>query len=495
MNVQIDKNSSVPMYRQIVNQIRNQIISGSLSAGYVLPPERKLAGQLGVNRTTVLNAYRELKAENLIGSHVGKGTIVQPITDELIQAAPYSPGKPVWSHFYSDYSSQFDGYSISSIRELAGSNYQISFAAGTPNDSLLPSDLLKAINSELFNHKPGTGELLSPVEGYDELRQSIATYMCSKGTGCTPAEVMILSGSQQGIDLAARLFINPGDYIVVEEPSYFPALESFKTAGARLVGIPMDRDGMRTELLEEMLKRYRPKIIYTIPSYHNPSGATLSLPRRKELLEIAIRYNTLIIEDDAYGELCYDGQPLPTLKSMENIGYVIYISTFSKSVSPGLQTGWMITSKEVVGKISGLRQMIDLQTSATSQKLCNQLLLSSRLEQHISERIKQYKERRDLAVAALERYAPDGLQWNPPAGGYYLWCRLPDGVSARKLLEETKPEQVVFMPGNIFFLSSREDRYIRLNFVYPAKEDIDRGIKIICDKIRGLISSQFESSK
>ena len=483
MNIQIDKNSSVPMYRQIVNQIRRQIISGKLSAGYILPPERKLADQLGVNRTTVLNAYRELKAENLIGSHVGKGTVVQPLRDEPDESAPYTPAKPVWSHFYSDYSSQFDGYSLSSVRELAGSHYRISFATGTPNDSLLPSDLMEAINTELFNHKPGTGELLSPVEGYDELRQSIAAYMSGKGTGCLPAEVMILSGSQQGIDLAARLFINPGDYIVVEEPSYFPALESFKTAGARLVGIPMDKDGMRTEFLEGILQRYHPKMIYTIPSYHNPTGATLSLARRKELIEIARRYHTLIIEDDAYGELCYDGSPLPTLKSMENIGYVIYISTFSKSVSPGLQTGWMIADKEVIRKMSGLGQMIDLHTSATSQKLCNQLLTSSRLEQHIGDLIKQYKERRDIAAAALEVCAPAGLSWDLPAGGYYLWCRLPKGISARKLLEETKTERVVFMPGDIFFLSGREDRYIRLNFVYPPKAEIAEGIRIICDRL------------
>lgn len=200
-----------------------------------------------------------------------------------------------------------------------------------------------------------------------------------------------------------------------------------------------------------------------------------------------MRYQTLIIEDDAYGELCYDGQPLPTLKSMENIGYVIYISTFSKSVSPGLQTGWMIADKDVIKKMSGLRQMIDLHTSATSQKLCNQLLASSRLEQHISELITQYKERRDITVAALEAYGPAGLSWDTPAGGYYLWCRLPEGVSARKLLEETKTERVVFMPGNIFFLSGREDRYIRLNFVYPAKEEISGGIKVICDRIRKLM--------
>jgi 2-aminoadipate transaminase len=495
MNINIDKTSSIPMYRQIVSQIRKQILSGELAVGYKLPPERRLAEATGVNRTTVLNAYRELKSENLIGSHVGRGTVVLPFSDDgIYPVGSYISHVPIWSQFYSDYSNGFDSYAIGNLRKLINIDNVISFATGTPNPENIPKDIFHQIGQQLIDEKLLTSELASPIEGYTTLRKCIAEYMGKRGCACNADEVMVISGSQQGIDLTVRALINPGDVIIVEEPSFFPAIQVFRMAGARLMSIPVDEAGMQVDILEGFLLRYRPKLIYSIPSYQNPSGVELSMKRRTRLLELAMKYKVLILEDDAYGALHYEGKPLPCLKSMENAGFVIYLSTFSKIVNPGLRTGWIVAHKEYIRRFSSIRQMVDFHTSCFSQRICEKLFVDQRLEKHLSSISKKYKTHRDAMLDALETYAPKRMSWYIPKGGYYVWCKLPEGVSALKLLAMTTENNVIFMPGNLFYLSGQEDRYIRLNFVYTAKNDIPRGVKVICDAVRTLLQDINEST-
>jgi 2-aminoadipate transaminase len=494
MRIKIDKTSSVPMYRQIVSQIRDQIISGELAIGYKLPPERRLAESIGVNRTTVLNAYRELKSENLIGSRVGKGTVVLPFADDSIDPIEsYISREPIWSQFYNEYSNGFDRYALRNLRKLLNLDNVISFATGLPHPENLPKDIFGQIGQELVAEELLISGAGSPVEGYATLRQSIAEYMGKCGCPCNVDEVMVISGSQQGIDLTVRALINPGEGIIVEEPSFFPALQAFRAAGARLMGIPVDEAGMRVDMLEGLLLRYRPKLIYSMPSFQNPSGAELSLERRTQLLKLAMKYQVLILEDDAYGALQYERKSLPCLKSMENSGFVIYLSTFSKVVSPELRTGWIVAHKEYIRHFSCIRQMVDFHTSCSSQRICEKLFVGQRLEKHIANISEKYKSHRDTMLEALKAYAPKRMSWYTPKGGYYIWCRLPEGVSASKLLAQTAENNVLFMPGNLFFLSGREDGYIRLNFVYPAPKDIPRGIKVICDAVKTLLRDNKQS--
>lgn len=298
-----------------------------------------------------------------------------------------------------------------------------------------------------------------------------------------------------------------------------------------MIGVPIDEHGMRTDLLDGYCKRFHPKLIFTIPTFQNPSGATMPLRRRREIVETAMRYQCLVIEDDPYGELCYSGRTdgamdaggiggigsignagishvgnagnagiasipgnasgapsqrpreLTPLKGMENAGYVIYLSTFSKTVTPGLRTGWLVADSHVIARIVALRRMIDQHTSSSSQLICMELLSSGRIGRRIGRLCEIYGHRRDLMLDALRRYAPDGMRWSTPLGGYYLWARLPDGLRAARLLDDARHAGVTFMPGDMFAVDEDDSSHIRLNFVRPYSRRIEPGIRLLCDTI------------
>ena len=312
---------------------------------------------------------------------------------------------------------------------------------------------------EAFESREFDGQPESPIEGFDELRALLAEHMSTRGVQCDVRNVMVLSGSEQGIDLIVRAFVNPGDCVLVEQSTFFPALQTFRSADARIIGVPVDEHGMRTDLLDGYCARFRPKLIYTVPTFQNPTGTTLPPERRSELIDVARRYQCLIVEDDAYGDLWYGGEssdahrPIP-LKGMENAGYVMYLSTFSKTVTSGLRTGWVVADPHVINRLAALRRMVDQHTSTSSQRICLELLKEGRVAEHLRGLIKAYRIRRDAAIAALEQYAPDEVYWTMPAGGYYIWVSLPDGVRSLDVLESCRSQGVTFMPGSRSPISS-----------------------------------------
>lgn len=486
MRITVDRENGTPVYLQIFEQVRQQVLAGELPPGFRLPPERKLAESLGVNRSTVLNAYRELKAEGLVGSHVGKGTVV------LSHLQEYTPSvnslqEPPWNQIFNQYSNGFSSLIVKELLTLANRKDIISFATGIASPQSGPIEALEGIEEELVGKRDYRALLHSPTEGFTSLREAIRSFMQKRGVYCRTEEVMVLSGSQQGIDLAARLILEPGDVAVVEEPTYFPAIQAFRGAGARVMGIPVDQGGMRIDLLEQLLLRYRPKLIYTIPSFQNPTGAEMELERRKRLVELASKYRIVILEDDAYGDLCYDGHPLPTLKSMDIEGYVIYLSTFSKTAYSGLRLGWMVANKKVVKKFASVKQVVDLHSSSLSQWIIERFMEDGGLSAHMPKICREYRIKRDLMYGALGKYAPEGLMWNRPRGGYYIWCRLPERVSAARLVQKAAKRNVVFVPGTPFFTGEKGDEFIRLNFTFAPPEDIEEGIKRICEAVRELL--------
>lgn len=486
MKIRLDKDASKPLYQQIVDQVRQQILSGELLPGYRLPPERRLSESLGINRTTVLNAYRELKAENLIDSHVGQGTVVLPhssVNDEMDHTIPQ---EPIWNHYFSAYSNRFDPHIINDLLNLANRSDMISFATGIASPECGPLEIFHGIEQEILAEKNSQSLLHSPVEGFTSLRNVLRTYMEKRGCYLNTDEVMILAGSQQGIDLVARVLLDPGDIVVVEEPTFFPALQVFRSTGARVMGVPVDDEGMQVDVLEQLLQRYHPKFLYTIPTFHNPCGVEMTLERRRRLIELVHKYKLLVLEDDAYGELCYDHPPLPTLKSMDTGGFVLYMSTFSKIIYPGLRIGWLVAHKKMIQRLAAVRQTVDLHTNCLSQRLVERFISGGRQDLHLKKICKEYAQRRDIMLDALTRCAPPGVSWEMPHGGYYVWCRLPDGVSAARLLAKAAEYKVVFVPGNSFFLSDQGDHFIRLNFTFASKPDITRGIQLLCDAIRAL---------
>ncbi|HMM42470.1 MAG TPA: PLP-dependent aminotransferase family protein, partial [Thermomicrobiales bacterium] len=277
--------------------------------------------------------------------------------------------------------------------------------------------------------------------------------------------------------------IDPGDLVVVESPTYLGAAQVFRAAGARLLTIPVDQDGMQVDLLQEVLPRRRPKLIYTLPTFQNPSGAVLSMGRRLRLLDLAARYQIPVVEDDPYGALRYDGRTLPTLAAIdqaEGRANVIYLSTVSKMLFPGFRIGWVSAPKPVAERLTLMKQLVDLDTNALAQRAVWAFFSRGLLDQHLARVNAAYPKRRDRMLAALEEFCGDLVTANRPEGGIYLWCRLAEGIRVRDLLPEAAHEGVVFAPGESFHVdaASGRGRYdMRLNFTLPAEAEIDEGIR------------------
>lgn len=490
MRIQIERGTGTPVYQQIVEQIKQQILSGELAPGYRLPPERQLAQHLSVNRTTVLSAYRELKAQGLVDSKVGSGTSVLP-PQGIPQPEKGVEHAPIWEHLFSDYSNNLGSDDVSDMLRLANRRDVISFAAGIASMELRPGGALQGIEEAFLSGGDERALLASPVEGFHSLREAISGYMRGRGCFCGAQDVMVLSGSQQGIDLTARTLINPGDIVVTEEPSFFPALQSFRAAGARVMGVPMTQKGMDLDALEQLLGRYRPKLIYTMPNYHNPCGITMPLEERIRLLELVAKHRVALLEDDPYGELCYDGKSLPTLKSMDKSGFVIYLNTFSKTLYPGLRLGFAVAQPKLLARFAAARQLIDLHANCLSQQIVERFITKGQMAGHIETIGKAYTQRRDEMLGALEKYAPRGLSWNTPQGGYYIWCHLPEGIAARELARAAARKGVAILPGDAFFVNPAQGRgYIRLNYTFARQGQIETGIAMMCEALKELMEQQ-----
>lgn len=489
-NIIIDRNDDMAIYLQIRNQIRTMIFNGSLPAGSILPPERKLADSLGVNRSTVLTAYRELKSDGLVDSHVGKGTVVlahlTEVTDSYQAIQP-----PMWRQYFNQTAERLSDPLLRNILQIANRNDIISFAAGISGYETDPVQALAGIEDELLKQPNHFALKHTPSEGFYSLRENISKLMEKRGAACPPEEILVLSGSQQGIDIAARVFIDQGDVVIVEEPSFFSALQIFQSAGARVIGIPVDENGMRIDLLEQALQRYRPKFIYTIPTYQNPSGISMSVERRKNLIELAYRKKVVILEDDPYGELRFEGSRLPTLKELDKYGYVIYFSTFSKIMFPGIRIGWMAAPKPVIHQFTMAKQLEDLHANSISQWIVNRFLASGKLDEHIKYICSENRIKRDIMIDALMDKPIEGLEWNKPHGGFYIWCKLPEGVPYSLLLAKASEKGVAYVPGNTFYMGGRGENYLRLNYTYPPKEKIAEGVI----KLKEAINETVGSSK
>jgi DNA-binding transcriptional MocR family regulator len=493
VNIAIDRTSPIPVYLQIRNQLREMILSGVLPPGYRLLPERRLAENLGVNRSTVVSAYRELEADALIESHVGQGTTVRPHSVSEAESDPTTVNPVSWNQLFRGEPARVREPLTRDLMELAVRDDVISLAAGMAAPELYPVEALMEIENEVMREEGRQTLQYGPTEGHYPLRESISRLMGSRGAQVAPEEVIILSGSQQGLDLVARVFLDPGDVVIVEEPTFFCALQVFRAAGARVIGVPVDKGGMRLDVLEPLLARYTPKLIYTLPTFQNPSGTTLGLDRRRRLLDLAYRHQVPILEDDPYGELRYEGNPLPSLKALDQHGYVLYLSTFSKMLLPGLRIGWLAAPRPVIHQIALAKQLVDLHSNNPAQRIIDRYLRRNLLEAQLARARDEYRLRRDVMLHSLEKCAPTGLAWNRPEGGIYLWCRLPDNVSSSRLLAAAAQRRVAFVPGDAFHVGGIGQEYVRLNFSLPTPDRIREGITRLVGALRDVIDQNRDN--
>ena len=417
MRLQIERNSDVPMYLQLRDSFREAILSGELPGGTLLPPERKLAEELGVNRSTVVKAYDELKAEGLAEGFVGRGTTV------LSQLFPHSGEDGVapfpWSQLLNEDAASPGGSIIRDMMREASAQDRISFATGVPDPSLYPVGAVRDIMRRLLADDRAAGAMLlpSPVPGQDVLRESIARYLLSRHVAVSAEDVFVLSGSQQGLDYSARLLVRPGDTVVVEDPTFFGAIRIFRNAGARLVGVPVDERGIRTDILEIVLQRFRPRLIYTLPTCQNPTGVTMALERRRELLQLAQRFRTPVLEDDPYSDLAYDAPPPPSLFATDPSGSVLSLGSFSKTLFLGVRIGWIVAPRRVLDAFTRMKQYTDLHTNTPAQFLVDRMLREGVYEEHLRVVRARYAARRDVMIRSLGEFAPRESTETPPREG------------------------------------------------------------------------------
>lgn len=480
-HLKVDRDRAIPIYLQIARQISEAISSGSLPAGTRLPPERQLARALGVNRSTVLSAYRNLKESGLLEAIVGRGTsVLRP------PAAPPDLGgrQPFWEQLFRQETGRAVDAVVRDLLALSERRDVIPMAIGLPSPDHLPLELYRDLLRELTAEIGPPLLLHCPTEGITPLRERLSQYMEKRGIGCVPSEVLVLAGSQQGLDLIGRTLLEPGDTVIVEEPTYIGALETFRAAGCRMIGVPCDDEGLCTDMLEPILERHRPKLIYTLPTFQNPSGAVMTLERRRHLVDLAARHRIPIVEDDPYSELRYDGRALPSLKALDRAGLVLYLSTFSKLLFPGLRLGWMAAPAPVIHRLALVKQTVDLHSSTPAQWLLERFIRDGHLEKHVARMRGVYAEKRDRMHHALTRCAPDGFTWRRPDGGFYLWCRLPERVDRSRLLARAAEAGVSFLPGWFCFHQDPGASHLRLNFSNPSPEQIESGIPRLIDAVR-----------
>ena len=393
----------------------------------------------------------------------------------------------------SRYAQRTKGVKSSAIRELLTITQRpeiISFAGGLPAPDVFPAVRFQEACQKVLEQSSALALQYGASEGYEPLREMVARHIARYGIEAKPGNVLITSGSQQALDLIGKLLINPGDRVLVEAPTYLGALQAFDVYGAEYVSVPSDEDGMRTELVEEPM-RSGPKFMYVLPNFQNPGGTTLSEGRRQELVLLADRYGIPIIEDDPYGQLRYEGEHLTPLVVLDrenlrrdsgySLGNVIYLSTFSKTLAPGLRLGWIVAPAEVISKIVQLKQGADLHTSTFTQVVAYEVARDGFLDEHVKLIRKVYGERRDVMLAALRQYFPAEVTWTHPQGGLFLWVTLPAGMDCQKLFHAALEEKVAFVPGGPFYARNGHTeegcRHFRLNFSYGQPDQIREGIR------------------
>jgi 2-aminoadipate transaminase len=394
------------------------------------------------------------------------------------------------------YALRTDNIRSSAIRELLKLTSipdVISFAGGLPAPDVFPIEQFKEAANVVLTEMGDRALQYGTTEGYQPLREMIARNAGKYGIQITADNVLITTGSQQALDLLGKIFINRGDRILVESPTYLGAIQAWNAYGVKYVTIPFDENGMRTDMLEARL-RTGIKFIYVLPNFQNPTGVTLSRERRKQLVEMADNYGVPIVEDDPYGQLRYEGDHLPPVVVLDDemrakevpiySGNVIYTSTFSKILAPGLRLAWVVAPVEVIKKLVQAKQGCDLHTSTLTQYLAYQVANTPWMKSHIHMIRKVYGERRDVMIKALEEKMPDGVQWTEPKGGLFLWVTLPEGMDTGKIFKDAVESKVAFVPGAPFHPQGGGENTMRLNFSNSKPELIQEGIKRLANVIK-----------
>jgi len=478
LEIALDRKSGLSLARQIAEAIRGAIDAGSLAPGERLPAERVLGLRLGIDRMTVARAYGDLAEQGIVSRQVGRGSFVlaRP-ADAPPDAEPQPPGI-LWGSAYASRTAAIASGGVAALH-ASPSDGAINFSSLFPDASLFPVDAFRRAMDSAIRREKGRLFGYGGAGGYPPLRREIVRRLRGRGMPVDEDQIVITNGSQQGIDLVARALLDPGDRVVVENPTYTGAIQVFQSHGARVLGVPVDGEGMRPDRLEEALGRNGAKFLYVIPNFQNPTSGTMSLGRRRALLGIASRHRVPILEDDFGGDLRYEGEELPSLKALDRAGSVIYLSTFAKKLLPGLRIGWLAAPREAAEKLSMLKQITDWNTSLLLQGALFEFCRRGDLDRHLRRVIAAYRQRRDAMVEAMREHFPKAARFTNPAGGLVVWVTLPPGLDADEVAQEAQEKGVFVGRGDLFYVDGGTHDNLRLVFAQAGEPAIRKGIRIL----------------
>lgn len=461
------KGISEPVYRQIVNYVKSKIASGEWNVGLRLPSQREMAKIFDVNRSTVVEAMEELKADGLIAAKSKGGTVIINNTWSLLASIP----PPNWESYIRSGMHEPNIKTIQVINKLEYEDSIVRLGTGELSPELLPKEMIRKVILNVSNKMISLG--YERPKGSIELRQAISNYVKKFGIEASPESILIVSGSLQALQLISMSILHKGSSVLIERPSYVKSLHVFESSGIKLKGLAMDNDGVRPS---EILKNTKEaSLLYTIPTFHNPTGKVMPQNRREEILKLCTKERLPIIEDDAYRELYLEGNPPQSLKSMDKNGIVLYMGTISKVLAAGMRIGWLIGPEAVIERLADVKMQTDYGASSLSQYFATEWISSGLHEKYLQQLREKLKIKRDFTISVLNMYFKDIAEWNVPSGGFYIWLNLKYKIDMEKLFYDACKIGILINPGYMYDFNKNYN--IRISYSYASVKEIEEGLK------------------
>jgi GntR family transcriptional regulator of abcA and norABC len=465
----------VPKYKQIIQFIKEKIANGEWPIGTKIPSQRSLAKHFAVNRSTVITALEELIADGLIEGRMGKGTIVINNTWTLLP----KHSTPDWDKYVAAGFQQPSRKTVQEINQSESNSTLIQLSKGELSNELFPLDIMKGMMEKVAHNMDAFG--YEEPKGYLPLREALSSYLQTVGIHASPSSILIVSGALQALQLIAMGLLQSGSTVFLDQPSYLYSLHVFQSAGMRMAGLQMDEEGLMPESIKMTPNMRTRAILYTNPCFQNPTGVLMSKKRREEILAFSEQHHLPIIEDDIYRELWIDAPPPAPMKAMDKNGRVLYIGSFSKTLSPGLRIGWIVGPEPVIERLSDIKMQTDYGSSSLSQRVAAEWLTSGLYQKHLENVREQLKIRRNFVLHLLETELEGLAKWSVPAGGFFIWLKILPPVSMKTLYAKALSKGILFNSGTIY--GQERGDYMRLSYAFASCEDMKKGI----GQLNGLI--------
>ena len=480
---QPQKNSSIPLHQQISDYLKKKIMNGEWTTGTKLPPQRELATLFHVNRSTIVYALEDLAADGLIESKIGSGTRVMNNTWGLLSSTP----PPDWIHYVKSGTHKPNMTIIQKINKAETDPNIIRLGTGELAPELLPNKQMQQI-LQIDNAQSLSLGYIEP-KGSLSLRKTVSEHIKRKGIAASPDSILIVSGALQALQLISIGLLKRGSTILHESPSYLNSVHVFQSAGMNLLGIPIDEEGIQYDSIGRIKRQHNAALLYTNPTFHNPTGTLMSERRRMALLNACQKESIPIIEDDVYGDLWFDNPPPKPLKSYDSQGNVLYVGSMSKTLSPGLRIGWIVGPQPVIDRLADIKMQTDYGSSSLSQYAVEKWLSSGLYEEFLTYIKEELKARRDFTIRILEKYYSDIATWSLPKGGFYIWLRLYAGISTRKLFDIALREGILVNPGCVYDKS--DDQHLRISYSYASMDQLEKGLIQLAQLIQNYSTKSF----